>query len=807
MLYSFAGILALLILLIINHDIIFKKINPGSVPAFLQYRSFLYNVIAFYITDIIWGILYENNLITLAYIDTAFYFIAMASSIFAWTRYVVFYLKQDNAFGKALRLIGWAFLIFEVLVVMINFFYPVLFYFDETGIYHALNARYLTLILQIAMYVMTTIYASVSAVKSEGVMRYRHMAIYLFSASMVAFVIGQVTYPLLPLYSIGYMLGSCFIHSFVLESEREEYRGSLEQKLEAAMEEGNYYDLLTGLQGTAHFFRYCTFERKAMMEKGDYPAFLFIDISGMKYYNERNTFAEGDKLLQSLSKLLIGEFKAENCSRLGSDKFVVFAEVKGLEDSLNRLFNKWEEQNRKDCPAIRVGIYLDKKGDVMIGAACDRAKIARDAIHNTYESGFKYFDEKMQVNAEKKQYILSHFNRAMDENWIQVYYQPIIRATNGRVCEEEALARWIDPKRGLLPPDSFIPYLEEANLIYKLDLYVIEQTLNKIKKLEEANLFLVPQSLNLSRNDFNACDIVEEIRKLVDAKKIPHDLISIEITESIIGSDFEFIQAQIDRFRALGFKVWLDDFGSGYSSLDMLQSMRVDLIKFDMRFMQQFSNGTKNRIILTELVKMAEGLGIDTICEGVERKEQVEFLREIGCAKLQGYYYTKPLPMDEILRRYETGTQIGFENPKESEYFDTIDRVSLYDLNAVARDDTENLKNYYNTVPMAVIEVAGNKARFARSNQAYRDFMMRTFNFDLSGLSGNSFEETPEGPGAPFVMMLRKCCAEGGKAFFDETIPDGTIVRSYMRQIADNPLNGTMAAIVAVLVVLDSRES
>ena len=108
---------------------------------------------------------------------------------------------------------------------------------------------------------------------------------------------------------------------------------------------------------------------------------------------------------------------------------------------------------------------------------------------------------------------------------------------------------------------------------------------------------------------------------------------------------------------------------------------------------------------------------------------------------------------------------------------------------------------------MAVIEVAGNKARFARSNQAYRDFMMRTFNFDLSGLSGNSFEETPEGPGAPFVMMLRKCCAEGGKAFFDETMPDGTIVRSYMRQIADNPLNGTIAAIVAVLVVLDSRES
>ena len=807
MLYSFAGILALVILLIINHDIIFVKVNPGSVPVFSQFRAFLFNVIFFYLTDILWGILYENNLITLCNIDTALYFFAMASSIFAWTRYVVFYLKQDNVFGKALKLIGWAFLVFEILVVIVNFFYPVLYYFDETGIYHALPARYMTLVLQIAMFVLTTIYASISAIKTEGVMRYRYMAIYLFSASMVAFVIGQVMYPLLPLYSIGYMLGSCFIHSFVLESEREEYRGSLEQKLEAAMEEGNYYDLLTGLQGTAFFFRYCTIERRAMMEKGEHPDFLFFDLSGMKYYNERNTFAKGDKLLQKFAALLKEEFGEENCSRLGSDKFVVFAREENLEDRLNRLFNKWKEQNEKDCPAIRVGIYRDEKGDIPIGAACDRAKIARDSIHNTYESGFKYFDEKMQLNAEKKQYILSHFNQAISENWIQVYYQPIVRATSGRVCDEEALARWIDPDRGLLSPDNFIPYLEEANLIYKLDLYVIEQTLKKIKRLEEEGFFLVPQSLNLSRDDFDACDIVEEIRKLVDEHDIPHELISIEITESIIGSDFDFIQAQIDRFRALGFKVWLDDFGSGYSSLDMLQSMRVDLIKFDMRFMQQFASSEKNRIILTELVKMAEGLGIDTICEGVERKEQVEFLREIGCAKLQGYYYTKPLPMVEILNRYETGRQIGFENPNESEYFNTIDRINLYDLNAVAKDDTENMKNFYNTVPMAVIEVAGNKARFARSNQAYRDFMLRTFNFDLSGLSGISFEETPEGPGTPFVMMLRKCCAEGGKAFFDETMPDGTIVRSYMRQIANNPLNGTMAAVVAVLVILDKKDS
>ena len=807
MLYSSAAILALIIHLIINHDIIFKKVNPETVPAFSQLRSFFFNVMGYYITDILWGILYENHLITLTYIDTALYFSTMVSTILMWTRYVVTYLKQQgNTFGRTLKFIGWAIFTSELLIIIINFFYPILYYFDENGAYHSLNARYMTLVAQIAMFIMTTIYAFSLAKKSEGAMKQRCTAIYLSSASMVGFVIGQAIYPLLPLYSIGCMIGSCFIHSFVLGSEKEEYRSSLEQKLEAAIKEGNYYDLLTGLQGTAHFFKYSTIERKKLLEKNGHPVFLFLNLGGMKYYNERNSFAKGDILLQTFSKLMIAKFEDKNCSRLGSDKFVVFTEEENLEEKLNRFFSKWEELNGNDCPPIRVGIYRDRKGDIPIGTACDRAKMASDTISNTYESGFRYFDDKMQVDAEKKQYILSHLNQAMDENWIQVYYQPIIRATNSRVCEEEALARWIDPERGLLPPDDFIPFLEEANLIYKLDLYVVEQTLKKIKRLKEANLFLVPQSINLSRDDFNACDIVEEIRKLVDKNEIPHNLISVEITESIIGSNFDFIQAQIDRFRALGFKVWLDDFGSGYSSLDMLQSMRVDLIKFDMRFMQLYDSSEKDRIILTELVKMAEGLGIDTVCEGVEKKEQVEFLREIGCAKLQGYYFSKPLPVEEVLERYKTGNQIGFENPEESGYYDKIDSINLYDLNAIAAEDKENLKNYYNTVPMAIIEVRGNKARFTRSNQAYRDFMLRTFDFDLSGLSGVSFEETPEGPGMPFVMMLRKCCADGGKTIFNETMPDGTIVRSYMCQIANNPLNETTAAAVAVLAILDNNK-
>ena len=806
MLYSSAGLLALIIHLIINRDIIFKRENVGNVPCFLEYRGFIFNVLGYYITDILWGILYEHELITLTFIDTALYFFAMASTIFMWTRYAVAYLEQNNTFGSLIKLVGWAFFIFQNVVVLINFFYPILFSFDENNVYHALGARYVTLAIQVLMFAIMAVYAFVFTSRSEGAMRNRYFAIAFFSLSMVGFSIGQVMYPLLPLYAIGLMLGCCFLHSFVLESEREEYRGSLEKQLEKAIEEGNYYDLLTGLQGTAYFFKGTYYKRIEMLKEGKVPTFLFFDLSGMKFYNQRNSFAKGDKLLQFLARLLSDEFGEEDCSRLGSDKFLVFTSIDNVEERIKRLFDQWEKSGVEDRPAIRAGIYVDREGEIPIGAACDRAQLARDAIRKSYESDYKFFDESMQVNAQKQQFILSRFNRAIAEDWIQIYYQPIVRSTNGRVCEEEALARWIDPDHGLLSPGEFIPYLEDANLIYRLDLYIVEQVIKKIKRLKEEGLFLVPQSINLSRADFDTCDMVEEIRKIVDDGGVPRNLISIEITESIIGSDFEFIQEQIDRFRALGFKVWLDDFGSGYSSLDMLQSMRVDLIKFDMRFIQNSDSNGKNRVILSEMVKMAQALGIDTVCEGVETKEQLEFLREIGCAKLQGYYFTKPIPLEKVLERYQTGTAIGFENPEESEYFDTIDRVNLYDLGAIANGEKEKLKNYYNTVPMAIIEAKGNKARFARSNQAYRDFMNRTFHFDLSGLSGYSFEDVPDDAGTTFSSTLNRCCEEGGKMIFDEKLPDGTVIRSYIYQIAYNPLRETIAAAVAVLAVMNEND-
>ena len=668
MLYSSGSLLALIILLIINHDVLLKKAGSEIIPARRSYRAFLAAVALYYVTDILWGLLYDAGLTFACYVDTCVYFVAMAFSALLWARYAVAYTGSRDRYGRILLIAGQVCAVFIIASTVVNCFVPFLFYFDADGAYHAAFGRYISLILQVAMFLFAALYTFRISGQREGAKKYRYRAIGIFSLSMIAFVVAQVLLPLLPMYAIGCMLGTCVLHTFVLENEKEEYRDQLESRLQENVLQGNYYDLLTGLPGMSHFFELARKKREAALARKEPCAFLYMNLNGMKFFNQQHGFAAGDRLLHAFAQQLISAFGKENCSRFGQDHFVVITEQIGLEAVLEKFFRAWASSapaEGPEHPAVMVGIYRDHPDPVDISTACDYAKIACDDIPYTFASVFRNFDAKLKKSTERQHYFLTHLSQAMSENWIQVYYQPIIRTASGLICSEEALARWMDPGRGLISPGEFIPVLEEANVIYRLDLYIVEQVLEKLKRFRKKGLPLVPQSVNLSRSDFDMRDMVEEIRQRVDQAGIPRNLLNIEITESVLGSDFDFIEAQVKRFRQLGFPVWLDDFGNGYSSLDVLQRMDVDLIKFDMRFMQEFDHGNRSRIILTELMKMAQALGIDTICEGVEREDQIAFLRDIGCSRLQGFYYCKPIPEEEILRLSRQDGRLGFENPKE----------------------------------------------------------------------------------------------------------------------------------------------
>ncbi len=574
---------------------------------------------------------------------------------------------------------------------------------------------------------------------------------------------------------------------------------------EESARKSSYYDHLTGLPSMTYFFELADAGKAAIKKDGGNVVMLFLDLCGMKYYNTKYGFSEGDKLLVSFARLLVDTFSNESCCRISADHFAVYCRQDGVEEVLEELFERARDLNDSKPVPIHAGIYISGTESVTVSGAFDRAKMACDSIKNRFESCFTYYRKELISDKVHRQYILSNLDRALEEKWIQVYYQGIVRAVTGKVSDEEALARWIDPEKGMLSPAEFIPYLEDAGLIYKLDLYVLEQVLGKIQILREKGLHVIPHSINLSRSDFDACDIVEEIRRRVDDAGVNRDRISIEITESTIGSNFDFIKKQIERFREMGFPVWMDDFGSGYSSFNVLQSIRFDLLKFDMSFMRKLDEGENGKIILTDLMRMATKLGLDTICEGVETEEQVRFLQEIGCAKLQGYYFSTPIPLSRILQVVDEVSRTGLENPEEELYYQEIGRTNLYDFSVVTKKKEIEFQNVFNTLPMGILEIDHDSIHYIRSNQSYRDFMKRYFHLDISG-SRTVFTPSSYGYNPSFFKTVKQCCQTGSPMLIDEPMRDGSLAHSLIRRVGVNPAKGTAAVAIAVLSVSNADE-
>lgn len=561
-----------------------------------------------------------------------------------------------------------------------------------------------------------------------------------------------------------------------------------------------FYDRMTDLPNMRHFFNLAIDAKDKIIEAGQDPVMVFIDIIGIRYYNRQYGFDMGDKLIMDFSKIISKHFGKDRVCRFSGDRFTAVAEEDKVDEIIQKVLDECKTaDNGKDLP-IRVGIYPNRLDNVDVNVACDRAKFAADQRKGVLSSTVTYYDEEMLKRSEINIHIIQNLDKAIEEEWIQVYYQPIVRASNGKICDEEALARWIDPELGFLSPGFFIPALEEYKLIYKLDLYVLEHVLKKMKKLKELGFHVVPQSINLSRMDFESCDIVEEICKRVDAEGIDHSMISIEITESVIGERFDFMKEQIARFRSLGFPVWMDDFGSGYSSLDVLHQLHFDLIKFDMRFMERFDEGEEGKIIVTELVNMAISLGMDTLCEGVELAEQAEFLKEIGCTRIQGFYYGKPIPFDVVIKMINGGSDLTFENPEESNYYASIGRLNLYDFSTLSNDNDEILTRYFNTLPMCIIEVNGSKLWYTRCNSSYRDFLERTMNITYN-TNERDFYDANERKESKFLKGVLQCGKYGGRLVIDEEVGQDTSVHTLIRRIAVNPVTGTSAVAVAVLTI------
>lgn len=333
MAYSSIAIIALLVHLIINYDV-FKNKEEYSKYLNKSYKLFLYAVMGNYVMDALWGLLYEAKLIKLVYLDTFFYFAAMTIAVFFWTRYVIEYLNEKNIFIGILSIFGWSYLILDGLSLIVNFFYPVKYYFDSDGNYQACITRYIALGVQVFMFFITAIYVFVYAYKTKGKEKLRRRTIGGFGIVMTLFVLGQYFYPLLPLYSIGYLLGTSLIHTFVLEAEKEDYRKQLEdliskekmQKEEiGSTRKLAYTDSLTGVKNKRAFTE-AQEEIQNALNCGLITEFGIIvcDLNGLKEINDTQGHDFGDKYIKSASQIICNSFKHSPVYRIGGDEFVIF---------------------------------------------------------------------------------------------------------------------------------------------------------------------------------------------------------------------------------------------------------------------------------------------------------------------------------------------------------------------------------------------------------------------------------------------------------------------------------------------------
>ena len=398
---------------------------------------------------------------------------------------------------------------------------------------------------------------------------------------------------------------------------------------------------------------------------------------------------------------------------------------------------------------------------------------------------------------EDRVYILNNIDRAIENKWIQVYYQPMVRTSNDKVCTEEALARWIDPQKGMIPPLSFIPILEDYKISYKLDLYVVEQVCKKLNAQRDYGMFVVPNTINLSRTDFYVCDMVKEIKKRVDAAGIDHNLIIIEITESILIDDLDYMKIQIDRFHKEGFTVWMDDFGSGYSSPSILQDIPFDAIKIDKLFIDNITTNENSRILVNEFVRLFTGLQCESVAEGVETIEQVNFLKEIGCSQLQGYYYHKPVPYSVLCELFDTKHPLTYENPSETEYYSKVGAVNLYDVSNASLGAFDGLQHYFDTIPMFIGEAGEQGLRLIRGNKSFRDFMnhyypklYRAGFLPYSGTMDVGYE---------FTSAIKNCKENGSQIVVDVQTERGAVIHVFIRRIATNPETAAVALAIVIL--------
>lgn len=415
--------------------------------------------------------------------------------------------------------------------------------------------------------------------------------------------------------------------------------------------------------------------------------FAVIEIVFVNYRNfcVCHSVEAGEKILHKLYGAISKTFgKKGMCAHAATSSFAVLAWYENedeLRDEMRKLLENLENVDSTHKFAFHVGVNLlpaqkNQNGrpvlrkNMSLESEYNNACTARMTLEESDDSRIAFFDDKMVEEQKWLDAVTERQKGAVEREEFRVYYQPKYDPRNGKLCGAEALIRWDSPELGFVSPGKFIPIFEKNGFITEIDHYMISHVARDQKAWLDQGLTCVPVSVNVSRAHFIEKDLAEQICRMVDEAGTPHHLIEIELTESAFFDDKNAMISTITKLKEAGFAVSMDDFGSGYSSLNSLKDMPLDVLKLDAEFFRGQNAGERGEIVVSEAIKLARSLNMRTVAEGVEEKEQVEFLADMGCDMIQGYYFAKPMPKGDYEERMRTGyseKEVKGEPEKEKE--------------------------------------------------------------------------------------------------------------------------------------------
>ena len=427
-----------------------------------------------------------------------------------------------------------------------------------------------------------------------------------------------------------------------------------EGEKEERLEQLATIDELSGLYTYAHFINESEEILKPRNAERKDKMFLFFNVVNFKSINDQKGFAQGNNFLRELAEITRQVFSDDIASRVGDDHFVVLTSFEGVEEKIKDLREKTLAIDIIEGAKLEIGGYLPTGPEDDLRRGVDKSRYA-SSLKLKDNRPYVLYDRVMHNGYHKMQYIIHNVENAVQNGWLKVYYQPVVWSKNRKLCGAEALARWIDPKYGFLSPGEFIPILENHRLIHILDAGVYEIVCRDIREAIDQGKPVIPVSINFSRLDFELMDAVQVLDDLMKKYNVPKEYIHVEITESALIDDLSSLNDSVNRLKKENYALWLDDFGSGYSSLNVLKDYEFDVLKIDMKFLSGFHEKPKSKIVIQSVINMAKDLGIKTLAEGVETDEEVEFLKSVGCERLQGYHFGKPIPKEELLEKIKSG--------------------------------------------------------------------------------------------------------------------------------------------------------